>query len=379
MSSCGQSVFDNTQPYLKINGGDFIAVNGPNTVERLITNDLKISYEQILKSRVILKPGQINYLLNHLGLGDNANFLCIRATYNSKSFIEEDNYVQWSFYDDLTRVYYMNQLMVLTGNSTNRIKQLFLTNPNLDYPVILDVMVAVIDDDYSFFPDNQGGTTFVNLYYTNIATFVVGKSIVINNNGVPALPLIYIQLSNINTIHISGKILIINDSSLSKIYLDFVTDFDASQAYSLINYVLENPTVNISDLSPVVDLVPPIVYFWNQVGNTQSGPYISYNGLTAGPYNTNYGITFSTSISLDEYGGTYGFIDKNKLVDILIDDVVDGRDGIIGLIPSHNLIIYGTYSGYVPVISSTGSYQLTFNISDIAQNYVNGMVNINII
>jgi hypothetical protein len=53
-------------------------------------------YKQILKSRVILKPGQTNYLLNFLGLGDNATFLSIKV-YNSKSVLEEDNIVHWSF------------------------------------------------------------------------------------------------------------------------------------------------------------------------------------------------------------------------------------------------------------------------------------------
>ena len=377
MARCGQSVFGNTNPYIKIIGGDFVAIDGANTVEKLITNDLKIPYAQIMKSRVILKAGEVNYLLNHLGLGDNATFLLVRANYSTKSVIEEDNYVQWCFYDDLTRQYYMNQLLLLTGNSCNRVKKLFLTNPNPDYPVYLDVMAAVIDDEYSYFPDNQGGSTFVNLYYTSIATFVVGESIVINGNGTPPLPLIYIQLSNINTIQISSTILIINDSSLGKIYLDFVTTYDANQAYSLINYVLENPSVNIADLNPVADSIAPIVYFWSNVGNTQSGDYIEFNGMTAGvPYNTSYGLTFSTSISMNQYGGTAGIITKNTLASILINDVVDNRDGLIGLIPCDNLILSGSASS----ISATGSYQLTFNISDIAQNYINGvMVNINII
>ena len=379
MACCGQSVFGTTSPYIRIMGGDFVAIDGANAVEKLITNDLRIPYTQIMKSKVTLKAGQVNYLLNHLGLGDNANFLLVRATYDTKSVIDDDNYVQWCFYDDLTNQYYMNQLLLLTGNTTNRVKQLYLTNPNPDYAVVLDVMIAVVDDTYSYFPDNQGGTSFVNLYYTSIATFVVGESIVINSNNTPPLPLIYIQLSNINTIQISGTILIINDSSLGKIYLDFVTVFDANQAYSLINYVLNNPSVNIANLNPVEDLIPPVIYFWNQVGNTQSGDYISLNGLTAGPYNTSQGLSFSTSIPLS-ISGTYGVIDKPTLGNLLINNIIDNRDGLIGLIPSENLIIYGLSGGSMSSITSTGSYQLTFNVSDIAQNYVSGvMVNLNII
>jgi hypothetical protein len=53
-------------------------------------------------------------------------------------------------------------MMVLTGNTTNRVKQLYLTNPNTKYDVNLDVMIGVIDDQYSFFNDgiNHSGSSF---------------------------------------------------------------------------------------------------------------------------------------------------------------------------------------------------------------------------
>ena len=101
---CGANLFGTKSQFIKTNGGDFIAVDGSNTRERLILSDLRIPYKQILKSRIILKTGQINYLLNHLGLGDNATFLCMKVVYDGKSVIEADNYVNWSYYDDLTRV-----------------------------------------------------------------------------------------------------------------------------------------------------------------------------------------------------------------------------------------------------------------------------------
>jgi hypothetical protein len=49
-------------------------------------------YKQIQKW-VILKPGQTNYLLNFLGLGDNAFLL--RQYINAKAVLEEDNIVHW--------------------------------------------------------------------------------------------------------------------------------------------------------------------------------------------------------------------------------------------------------------------------------------------
>ena len=135
MAGCGASLFGNSSQFIKINGGDFVAIQGSDTRERLITSDLRMPYKQILKSRIILKIGQTNYLLNHLGLGDNATFLCIRATYDPKSVNEEDNYINWSYYDELTRVNSFGDMMVLTGNSTHRVPQLYLTNPSSKYPL----------------------------------------------------------------------------------------------------------------------------------------------------------------------------------------------------------------------------------------------------
>ncbi len=274
---CSGNLFGNRSQFIKTNGGDFIAVEASNTRERLILSDLRIPYKQILKSRVILKTGQTNYLLNHLGLGDNATFLCIKAVYDAKAVIEADRYVNWSYYDNLTRINSFADMMVLTGNSTNRIPQLYLTNPSTKYPVYLDVMVGIIDDNYSIFTDtlNQSGTSFTGLEYTDIHSHVVGESLVINDKSTPVKPLIYITLNNINSLEISGQILIIDDSTRGTIFLQFLTENDAFQAHSLINYVLENPSVDIDSLSPVSDTLDPVLYFYDTVGN--GGDYISFN------------------------------------------------------------------------------------------------------
>jgi len=373
---CSANLFGAKSQFIKTNGGDFVAVDGSGVRERLILSDLRIPYKQILKSRVILKTGQANYLLNHLGLGDNATFLCIKAVYDPKSVIEADNYINWSYYDDLTRINHFADMMVLTGNSTNRIPQLYLTNPSTKYPVYLDVMVAVIDDSYSIFTDvlNQSGTSFVGLEYTDIHSHVVGSSIVINDKSSPVKPLIYINLSDVNSIQISGKILILDDSSRGSLFLQFLTENDAYQAHSLINYVLENPNVDIDSLSPVSDNLDPILYFYQTAG--VGGDYISLDGATYGvPYDTSEGLTFSTSISLSTYGTASGYIDKSQLIYLLVDYIQDNRDGYMYMMPS-NLIISGT-AGTVDRILTTGTYSLTFDFSDIAHNYLDG-VNLNL-
>ena len=371
----GQSTLFGTSEnnYLKFQGSDLIAVEGPNTVERQLLGSLRFPYKQLLKGRVILKAGQVNYLLNHLGLGDNATLVSISAKYDAKSTIEEDNYVLWSFYDDLTNTHPMAQFMMLTGNSSNRVKQLYLTNPNATYPVILDVIVANIDDTYNFFNDviNQSGTSFVNLELVSIATYVAGESIVINDSN--SKPLIYILLNNIETIEISGQILTIDDSSLGKIFLHFKTEADAKQANSLLNYILENPSIDIANLNPLADEEPPVVYWLDTVGASSSTAYIDFNGATDSvPYDTGFGYTFSTSISLTDFA-INSEITKTQLKELLIDFIDDNRDGILN-ISTQSLIITGTSGNSVDLISSEGTYSVTFDFSDIAGNNLSGVI-----
>lgn len=379
----GSSVFGPSNQYIKVNAGDFVAVNGSNASEKMSLSDLRMPFKQILKSRIILKPGQANYLLNHLGMGDNATFLLIKATYDSKSVIQDDNYVDWSFYDSLGTINQFAQVMLLTGNTTHRVKQMYLTNPNTKYPVSLDVMVAVIDDNYSFFNDNinQTATSFTDLEYGDIHTHVPGESIVINDKSTPVRPLIYFMINNINSIERNGKILTVDDNALSTILLAFKTETDAIQAHSLLTYIIENPDIDI-DLTPL-DNQDPVVYFNSTAG--VGGSYILYNdGITIGatsgtPYNTfNNGLTFSTSISLAQFG-TYNVLTKSDLIGLLIDNVTDNRDGQMSLLPSNVILKNNTLTDVVGITGS-GTYSMTFNYSDIAQNYLDGVVvNLNII
>lgn len=365
---CGPSLFGSGFNYIKVGNGEIVAIEGSNTRERLPLSDLRIPYKQLLKSRVILKPGQTNYLLNFLGLGDNATFLAMKVIYDAKSKKESENYLTWSFYDNLTTVNTIGQFMVLTGNSENRIKQIYLSNPNTKYSVSIEVMIGIIDDENSFFNDtlNQSGTSFVNLEWSDIKNHILGETIKIVDNL--NNPLIYLILNNIQSIEKSGNILIINDTSLGSIFLQFKTEFDVNQAYSLLNYILENPSVNFENI--LTDEEIPVIY-WNQfVSGTND--YITLNGATAGsPYSTLDGLTFSTEIGLS------ASLDKDLLIDLLIDYTQDNRDGLI-ILDEINLVINDGVND-ITEITATGSYQVTFNVSDLATNELTTIMNINII
>lgn len=383
MALCKSSLFGNTSQYIKVGNGEFVAIEGSSTFDRMSLSDLRIPYKQLLKGRVILKAGQVNYLLNHLGLGDNATFLAIKATYNTKSVNLDNNYITYSYYDYPVKSFTFAQLLVLTGNGPHRVTQLYLTNPNSNYNVILDIMVGVIDENYSFFNDdlNQSATSFTGLEYTDIKSFIVGESVIIYDKSNPKRALIYFGLSYINSISLNSTFLIIDDESFGTVFLNFIDEFNTKQAYSLLNYVLENPDIDIDTISPLLDDIPPVVY-WNSTAGVGGDYIVSNDGVVIGatsyaPYNTSGAtsavppVYYQTSISLSTYG-TSSVIYKDKLRGLLINYIDDNRDGEIGLMDSE-MIISGT-SGVVNSISVIGTYSLTFNLKDLAHNNLNGVV-----
>ena len=142
-----------------------------------------------------------------------------------------------------------------------------------------------------------------------------------------------------------------------------------------MNYVLENANVNIEDLDPLADTAPPVIYFFDKVGDVISGATISVVGSNVIPVDTGMGITFSTSMSITTHG-TGSVISKSKIVELLVDYSADVRDGLMQLSES-NLLISGS-AGSVNSITSVGDYTITFDYSDIALNYVNAKINLNI-
>ena len=377
-SVCGSSLFGSGSQYIKLGNGEFVAVEGSSIFDRMGLSDLRMPYKQLLKGRVILKACQTNYLLNHLGLGDNATFLAIKATYDSKSVNPDNNYVTYTYYNYPVQNFTFAQMLVLTGNGTHRVPQLYLTNPNCNYNVILDIMVGIIDDNYSFFNDdlNQNATSFTGLEWTDIKSFVIGESFVIYDKGTPKKALIYFGLPYINSLTLNGTFLIIDDESYGTVFLNFVDEFNAIQAHSLLNYVLENPNVDIDTV--LEDLTSPVIH-WNSTAGITGSYIVNYTGATSGvPYNTGSdGLTYSTTISLSNWG-TSSVIYKDKLKDLLIDYIDDDRDGVMGLMDSE-MIISGT-SGTVNSISVVGTYSLSFNFIDLAGNNLNGVnVSMNII
>lgn len=389
----------NTANFIKPYQGEFVAIEGVNMMERINLSDIRIPYHQLIKGVVRLQAGQSNYFFNHLGLGDNATFLLMRATYDTKSKMEADNFIQYSYSTDKSRIYTFADILLLTGNSENRVPQLILSNPNQKAQVRIDVMVATIDGNYSYFDTedvNQKSITFTGLKASDITCWQENVIIaVLNSIGNPQA---YIGIADINSHEVQGKIVIVDDASYGSIYLDFISVFEAKQAASILSYIIENG-VNPSEVF-TYDTTEPIMLFSDAV--TIYGSTIS---ATTSIPNTIFQIPDQTLSSYSIGGGLFR-ITKFDLANLIIDKVECGE-----LIPSYYSVGYSTCSacnlnsatpsysnsgcylvydnrdGLIPLddtsliitkssieyanISATGSYDVTFNISDIASNTIN--------
>lgn len=369
MSVCGPSLFGGAgSNYIKVDNGSFVAIEGATIAEKLLLSDLRMPYKQLLKGRIILKAGQEDYLLNHLGLGDNATFLAIKATYDPKSVIEEDNYIQWSFYDDVARVNTLAQLLVLTGNSSNRIPQLWLTNPNDKYPVTLDVMVAVIDDntffDYRPIVYFTSPVTLENAVYDGPYNTSLGNNFSITINSVNDFDGYDIDdLRGVIVDHVvESNGLLLSTTSSNYLLYDFddnqINSFTLSGTYSMKFDITDSLGNSISDDDNVAITYTteytPVVYFT---------PEVYLPGSTVSPVNTLMGVTFGATLSLTMslYGGTVSNLDiANELVDYVLE-----ADGVTFSATSSNYILYTYSDTIIPNgITTSGTYSLRFNITD---------------
>jgi hypothetical protein len=221
---------------------------------------------------------------------------------------------------------------------------------------------------------------FKGIEYTDIKTHIIGQSIVVNDKSVPPNPLFYISLDTIESIQKSGNIITIIDSNSEPLSLEFLTEFDADQAHSIIDYLLQNPNIDISSL--LSDVLPPTIFFNSyfidpllRMGPTTES-YISLDGETSGvPYNTDDGDLFITSANLSDFDSNT--ITKQNIIDYAIYTITDNRDGNLS-ISAGDLVIRDISEFEFTQIVSTGQYFVEFSLYDIGQNKLQDILIINV-
>jgi len=157
----------------------FIAVEGPNILDKLSLEDLAIPYESQYRSRIILKAGETDQPLIYGFIGKAVTFLMIKVTYDSADpyyQYEQEKYNITYYFENDPILRPLNRLMVMTGSADEKIPQIYLNNP-LDYDVVLDVMHATTDSDFGtgitigFGMSNLSDVVFSGLTSGDIITY----------------------------------------------------------------------------------------------------------------------------------------------------------------------------------------------------------------
>lgn len=220
-------------------------------------------------------------------------------------------------------------------------------------------------------------TYFKNLSWQDIQSHIPGESIVLNDKSTPPKPQIYLSISTIESIQIDGdRRLIIVDSQIEPVTLEFLTTFDFDQAYSLLNYLLQNPLEDIDNF--ISDNTPPTIflneYFFGELIKLES------NLDLVGPFSSEDGSSFLISFNFSLFDGPKT-ITKTDLIQGLIYDIVDNRDGSISLIEEEVSIYKEVISSdsLINEINIEGNYIIKINIKDLGQNQNNITIVISIV
>ena len=337
------SIFTPFVRIFKFQGSDLVGINGSNTTGRLDLCKIAIPYDQMSKETVTLKANS-EMVLKFPNLGIKLSFLAIVPNYLNKDI--NKNFLQYKFTSvsafTETPFYEFTQILVFTGTKNSPIPQVILKNTgNCD--VNLDILVGANDVD--IVNDVEAFLYLNNLMYDNIHTFneiASGILTFLDSDGVIVGSVDISEISNISFIQNKNRI-IIDESSEKNIILDFVSLAEALQAMSALNYVMNDP--NNRALPIAKDTTPPVITL-----------------VPLQPNQTTYNINVYT------YNNNFT---KQDLLNLVVQSVIDDRDGIITL-SSDNV----TFSNGL-TINNAGIYTATITAKDLAGNVSTQTVTIN--
>ena len=339
-------------------------VEGVNIVQNFNLSDLKFNFKQHNLTFTHIPAGVLNQQISYGILGTSITLLVIKVKYteveNTYNPASEKPYMEYFFEGDYKTQRGFDNLLIFTGNINSMIPQIYLSNPNAKHHANIEIMMATTDISYVITPQvlqlDSSNIDIQSLTYNNIVSDNVGTSIIIQLDS--NTPLASVNLAHITNIELSGRCLIIDDSAQGTLNLFFIDQYNALQAYSLINWAISDPTNNRISSSSVADLTPPT---------------ITYAG------------SFTTTINLNNYplNGTNGnngyVITKDNLISLEIENVIDNRDGTIYIDDSNLTITRVNQALKLSSINAIGKYTLTIDVADVAGNHTTDVFVLNII
>ena len=254
----------------------------------------------------------------------------------------------------------------INGVTETREKILYYSNNNEDF--FIERYYGIIRDGYE-----QTEIIFDNLRWNDIKTNVVSESFYISDRGIPPTPYVYFTITDIDSIQRESSLkLKVIDSTNNPIGLVFETEFDCNQAYSLIILLLEDPKTDTSKIT--VDSTGPCIHFNKLFYNVD----VLDNNFQTGTFSSDAVTSLILNINILSFTGTLP-ITKLNLKDHLINKISDNRDIVINIMENDITINSGSPSGLlIDEISTTGTFFVKVEISDLVKNITQFTVLINI-
>jgi len=329
-----------------------IAKEGPNTKGNLSLSNISIEYDSYFSSNMTLQPEDKDMPIMYGFLGTDITFIAITVDYNNNPQVcPEDNYIEYYFEDQPLIRRTFTDILVLSGNDTKRIPQIYVYNPGKEV-VNLNIMVANLDINTITSQLAPEYTELVGLTFNSITTDqIYGLNCTgstqfeildpLSISGGTGITQMVIPFSKIDILEINNNIITIKTTSDDPIKLSFVSNFYALQAFSKMNWVMED-TINrwITMTYPVIDVVSPVIEF-------KPNPIISTLPVTKSDLTWRY---IDNVKDYDDTGHTH-----------LRDGIINNSDVEILITNNHN-------GEQLEQISSDGDYTITFLISDLAGN-----------
>lgn len=336
-NSNSANMFPKTSKHIKVVGNTFSVVDGSAVLAHIALNNIKQNYDNYQRIRFKIEAGSEKFVLSYPLIGIKPVFLVILPQYCGCN--QAKQYLYWKYLHSSEAYTTMTSIITLTGTSSNPIPQISIKNPDRNNAVYLDVLVASVDSDYL---DDMTNYIYIsNLNYNSIYTYDNGILGINNENNDLALTTNISNIVNISKVSNLNRI-IIDDTTLEDIVLDFLTEEDTYQVLSELNYLLNNP---FSVLPLPKDVDAPVITLKSTVINNE--------------------ITVTLN---NEYT-------KHDFITETVDSCFDDRDGYLIINPT-NITFYNVNNQKIPSITTSGIYRGVIEINDIANNKSEVEINI---
>jgi len=349
------SLLTGTSKSIQVVNGCIIAKEGPNMISKMGLGDLDINYDSVMTTRQTLKVGGSDTPIMYGFLGTDITFLLVKPIYTTDPMTctgTTSNYLEYYFEDEPLVRRKLTDILVLTGNDTYRIPQVYLYNPTSSI-VTVDIMAANLDE-------NTISTTLVPTFteLTGLAFNVIKSDQIYSTSplatgstqfeiyDIDGNVQMVIPYNTIDVMTIVNNLITISTKSDDDIKLTFLSNFNASQALSRMSWAIESSSNRyITTTVPTLDTTAPTIS-WNPYNVPQVMDYVS-------------GVVSQSAIRTRFIASVTDY-DDNSVI----------RDGSISISDVNLLIIDNDSGEQLSAITYDGNFSVTFTAKDIANNSV---------